>query len=234
VLGFGVGNLKDSKLEQIADHGNGNYAYIDDLHEARKTLVTELGGTLLTVAKDVKIQVEFNPARVSAYRLIGYENRLLANQDFDNDAKDAGEIGAGHSVTALYEVVPIGVTGTIQMTEQNLRYQQPQQNARAAAGSELLFVKVRYKEPKASESKLLERAVPNRATSTSTDLRFAASVAAFGMVLRNSDHRGSADYDMVLRLARESLGKDADGYRADFVKLVEQARALRPVAADER
>jgi Ca-activated chloride channel family protein len=234
VLGFGMGNLKDSKLEQIADHGNGNYAYIDDLHEARKTLVTELGGTLLTVAKDVKIQVEFNPKRVSAYRLIGYENRVLANDDFDNDAKDAGEIGAGHSITALYEVVPFGVTGTIQMTERKLRYQQSPQNAQAAAGNELLFVKVRYKEPKSSTSKLLERAVHDRATSTSADLRFAASVAAFGMVLRNSEHRGNADYDMVLRLARESIGKDSEGYRSEFVKLVEQARALRAVAVDER
>jgi Ca-activated chloride channel family protein len=234
VLGFGMGNLKDSKLEQLADHGNGNYAYIDDLHEARKILVTELGGTLLTVAKDVKIQVEFNPARVSAYRLIGYENRLLANEDFDNDAKDAGEIGAGHSVTALYEVVPVGVTGTIKTSDLKLRYQEPRKNAQTAAGNELLFVKVRYKEPKSSRSELLERAVPDRATSSATDLRFAASVAAFGMVLRHSEHRGSADYDMVLRLARESLGKDVDRYRTDFVQLVEQARTLRPIAVDER
>lgn len=231
VLGFGMGNLKDSKLEQIADHGNGNYAYIDDLLEARKVLVTELGGTLLTVAKDVKIQVEFNPARVSAYRLIGYENRLLENQDFDNDKKDAGEMGAGHSVTALYEVVPAGVT-TIDAKENALRYQRPRTSNSSAMGNEMLFAKVRYKEPERSTSKLLQQAVLDGQSDLSADFRFAASVAAFGMLLRGSEHRGAADFEMVLQLAQTALGDDIGAYRHEFVRLVEAAREMQPVVAD--
>ena len=231
VLGFGIGNLKDSKLEQIADHGNGNFAYIDDLMEARKTLVTEMGGTLVTVAKDVKIQVEFNPALVRAYRLIGYENRLLNNEDFEDDQKDAGEIGAGHSVTALYEVVPAGVTGTVEAKETKLRYQE-QRVGKLRFGDELLFVNVRYKEPAGSKSKLLQHPVNDQVRAPSVDTRFAASVVAFGMLLRESPHRGSTDYDSVLRLAREGLGADSGGYRHEFVRLVEEARMIRPVAAD--
>jgi Ca-activated chloride channel homolog len=231
VLGFGMGNLKDSKLEQIADHGNGNFAYIDDLMEARKTLVSELGGTLLTVAKDVKIQVEFNPARVRAYRLLGYENRLLQNEDFEDDKKDAGEIGAGHSVTALYEVVPVGVTGTVETNGGSLRYQEPRIAKTAASRNELLYVNVRYKQPNANKSELLQHAVRDGVVKPSVDTRFAASVAAFGMLLRESAHRGVADYDLVLELANNGLGEDVGGYRREFVRLVEQARALRPSAA---
>jgi Ca-activated chloride channel family protein len=231
VLGFGTGNLKDSKMEKLADHGNGNYAYIDDLREARKVLVTEMGGTLHTIAKDVKLQVEFNPAHVRAYRLIGYENRVLAAEDFDDDRKDAGELGAGHTVTALYEIVPVGVEGTVDVREASaLRYQAPP--VRATSGRELAFVKLRYKEPDGATSRLLDRPVRAGNGAASSDMRFAASVAAFGMLLRESEHRGAATYDDVLALARGSLGDDAEGYRAEFVRLVERARALTGPVAD--
>jgi Ca-activated chloride channel family protein len=230
VLGFGMGNLKDSKMEALADHGNGNYAYIDNLLEARKVLVTEMGGTLVTIAKDVKIQVEFNPARVQAYRLIGYENRLLADEDFNDDAKDAGELGAGHSVTALYEVVPVGAPPVETGSVDPLRYQRPEEDApetrRAGEEDELMFVKLRYKAPDGERSRLLELPVPDRVENASTDLRFAASVAAFGMLLRDSEQCGDFMLADVSRLARASLGEDRHGYRAEFVRLVEATREL--------
>ena len=236
VLGFGTGNLKDSRLEQLADHGNGNYAYVDDLTEARKVLVTELGGTLLTIAKDVKLQVEFNPEHVRAYRLIGYENRLLAAEDFDDDGKDAGELGAGHTVTALYELVPAGVEGTVEVREPaGLRYQAGTEPVRARSGAELGYVKLRYKPPTSDTSRLLEVALRPAVRRASEDTRFAAAVAAFGMVLRDSEHRGSASFAAVLELARGALGYDPDGYRAEFVRIVEAARKLSAttVAAEE-
>jgi Ca-activated chloride channel family protein len=230
VLGFGMGNLKDSKMEALADHGNGNYAYIDNLLEARKVLVTEMGGTLLTIAKDVKIQVEFNPARVQAYRLIGYENRLLADEDFNDDAKDAGELGAGHSVTALYEVVPVGAPPVETGSVDPLRYQRPEEDASdsrpAGEDDELVFVKLRYKAPDGERSRLLELPVPDRVENAPTDLRFAASVAAFGMLLRDSEQCGDFTLADVSRLARASLGEDRHGYRAEFVRLVEATREL--------
>jgi Ca-activated chloride channel family protein len=230
VLGFGMGNLKDSKMEALADHGNGNYAYIDNLLEARKVLVTEMGGTLLTIAKDVKIQVEFNPARVQAYRLIGYENRLLADEDFNDDTKDAGELGAGHSVTALYEVVPVGAPPVETGSVDPLRYQRPEEDAsdsgRAGEDDELMFVKLRYKAPDGEHSRLLALVVPDRAGDASADLRFAASVAAFGMLLRDSEQCGDFTLADVSRLARASLGEDRHGYRAEFVRLVEATREL--------
>ena len=230
VLGFGMGNLKDSKMEALADHGNGNYAYIDNLLEARKVLVTEMGGTLVTIAKDVKIQVEFNPTRVQAYRLIGYENRLLADEDFNDDAKDAGELGAGHSVTALYEVVPVGAPPVETESVDPLRYQRPEEDAsgtrRTGEEDELMFVKLRYKAPDGERSRLLELPVPDRVENASTDLRFAASVAAFGMLLRDSEQCGDFTLADVSRLARASLGEDRHGYRAEFVRLVEATREL--------
>jgi Ca-activated chloride channel homolog len=229
VLGFGEGNLQDAKMEQIADHGNGNYAYIDNLMEARKTLVHELGGTLFTVAKDVKIQVEFNPARVRAYRLIGYENRMLADEDFTDDTKDAGEVGAGHSVTALYEIVPVGVeTDVTVRSPDSLRYQTSVPAPRAAPdGGELLFVKIRYKRPDGDTSRLLSRAVPDRmATSLSADFRFQSAVAEFGLLLRESPHRGNADIGRVIATAREALGPDPEGYRAEFVRMAQAAQAI--------
>ena len=227
VLGFGTGNLKDSKMEQIADHGNGNFHYVDGLLEARKVLVEEMGGTLLTLARDVKLQVEFNPARAAGYRLIGYENRLLADEDFNDDTKDAGELGAGHTVTALYEVVPAGAEvprGEVDA----LRYQpQPDDPPPSDFDDELLFVKVRYKDPDGARSKLLELAVADRTRSPSTDFRFAAAVAGFGMLLRDSEHAGDLTLDDVVRLAEKGKGDDPRGYRGQFIQLVEATRDLR-------
>jgi Ca-activated chloride channel homolog len=227
VLGFGMGNYKDSKLEKLADKGNGNYGYIDDIMEARKMFVTEFGGTLVTIAKDVKLQVEFNPAKVAAYRLIGYENRLLRDQDFNDDAKDAGEIGSGHTVTALYEIIPVGAH-TDQKVEgvDPLRYQTPPARDGSVATNELLFVRLRYKQPNGETSKLLERAVVDRGERPSRDLTFASAVAAFGLVLRDSEYKGSATLADVLRAAKQSIGEDENGYRADFVRVVEAALKL--------
>jgi Ca-activated chloride channel family protein len=228
VLGVGEGNLQAAKMEKLADKGNGNYAYLDNLGEAQKVLVHELGGTLYTVAKDVKIQVEWNPARVRAYRLIGYENRLLRNEDFADDKKDAGEVGSGHSVTALYEVVPVGVNTdvTIRMPD-SLRYQRRSVQSTSAAGPELLFVKVRYKRPDGDESRLLSQPVLAEAgPKPSVDFQFQAAVAEFGLLLRNSDFRGKADLGHVILAAREARGKDPDGYRAEFVRLAETVRGI--------
>ncbi|MEQ9398376.1 MAG: DUF3520 domain-containing protein, partial [Longimicrobiales bacterium] len=228
VQGFGTGNLQDAKMEQIADHGNGAYAYIDGVLEARKALVHEMGGTLLTVAKDVKIQVEFNPARVAAYRLIGYENRLLADEDFNDDTKDAGELGAGHSVVALYEIVPPGVESPVDGPGVDpLRYAVPVAPVRdrpAQPSDELLFVKLRYKEPTGTESRLIEHAVADRDGPLSADFRFSAAVAGWGMLLRDSEHAGSLTLDRVADLARSGLGADPGGYRADFLDLLAEAR----------
>ncbi len=233
VLGFGMGNYKDSKLETLADKGNGNYAYIDSEMEARKTLVSEFGGTLLTVAKDVKIQVEFNPALVQGYRLLGYENRALRAEDFADDRKDAGEIGAGHAVTALYEVVPTGVESPVAIRGiDSLRYQPASMVRNSRGRGELLYVKVRYKAPDADTSQLLTHPVPDRVRPASSEMRFASAVAAFGMILRGSEYRGSATLDDVTRLARSGLGRDAEGYRADFLTLVDTYRKLVPVAED--
>ena len=226
VLGFGTGNLQDAKMEQLADHGNGNFAYIDSTHEAQKVLVQEFGGTLYTIAKDVKLQVEFNPARVQAYRLIGYENRMLAAEDFNDDRKDSGDLGAGHTVTALYEVIPTGVdTSTPIRGLDELRYQRTAERV-ARESPEMLFVKLRYKDPNGSRSRLLSHAVRDVDVVPSTDFTFAASVAAFGMVLRDSKYRGAADLAAVLRWARSSLGRDDEGYRREFIRMVEEAQRL--------
>jgi Ca-activated chloride channel family protein len=229
VLGFGTGNLQDAKMEKLADHGNGNYAYVDSLHEARKVLVHEIGGTLETIAKDVKLQVEFNPLEVAAFRLIGYENRVLAHQDFNDDSKDAGEIGAGHSVTALYEVVPAGAELALPGVDP-LKYQEPPAEPSVdALTGELLTVKLRYKEPEGSESKLIELPVRDRGMSfaqASPDLRFAASVASFGMLLRGSQHAGSATMGDVYEWAFAAVGPDPYGYRQEFLRLVDAAGNL--------
>jgi Ca-activated chloride channel family protein len=227
VLGFGTGNLKDSKMEALADHGNGNYAYIDGVLEARKQLVTEIGGTLLTLAKDVKLQVEFNPATVRAYRLIGYENRLLADEDFNDDGKDAGELGAGHAVTALYELVPVDSETDVQTgSAYPLRYQPEDGPTRRMDSDELMFVKVRYKEPTGRESRLLTQVVVDRPGEASVDLRFAGAIAAFGMILRDSEHCGEFALEDVISLASGALGRDAHGYRQEFVRLAEATRDL--------
>jgi Ca-activated chloride channel family protein len=230
VLGFGMGNLNDAMLEQISGRGNGNYAFIDTFSEAKKVLVDQLSGTLVTIAKDVKIQVEFNPAKVAAYRLIGYENRVLESEDFNDDKKDAGEIGAGHAVTALYEVVPVGVS-----TEQTLpaidplKYQEPPKQSPAAGSGELLTMKLRYKMPGQDESQLMEHVVyDSGATFDQVDqeFQFAAAVAGFGMLLRDSDHHGDWNYDSVMEVAQSSIGSDPHGFRKEFVELVSIARML--------
>ena len=227
VLGFGTGNLKDSKMEQLADHGNGHYAYVDNLLEAKKVFVRELGATLRTVAKDVKLQIEFNPARTAAYRLIGYENRLLNDADFDNDAKDAGDMGAGHTVTALYEVIPFGASDdSLLPAGSSLRYRKEDlsENGR---DSELLQVKLRYKEPESTRSNLITRVVSSALTEANSDFEFATAVAEFGLLLRDSKYRGSASYDAVARLAQRNVGRDRDGMRQEFISLVRRASELR-------
>lgn len=232
VLGFGAGNLNDSAMESLADKGNGNYAYIDSFTEARKVLGAQVGGTLVTIAKDVKIQVEFNPAAASAYRLIGYENRILRDEDFNDDGKDAGEIGAGHSVTALYEVVPAGVAppataGNVTPLKYSQSASQPSQNTSA---NELLTVQLRYKDPTSDTSKLISTGVANVGRefgAASENLRFSAAVAAFGMLLKDSPHKGDVTYDGVRDVARGAMSTDLQGYRAEFVRLVGRAGELK-------
>ena len=228
VLGFGQGNLKDATMEMLADRGNGNYSYIDSEAEARKVLVSEAGATLVTIAKDVKLQVEWNPRRVAGYRLVGYENRLLRAEDFADDRKDAGEIGAGHTVTALYEVVPAGQPLDAAGSEP-LRYQQPPALAPAAASGELLTLKLRYKEPEGDTSRLVTTTVAASSETAhgSERLRFAAAVAGFGLLLRESEYRGQASWPMVLELARAAKGRDLEGYRAEFLSLAERAAVLQ-------
>ncbi|MEM9462425.1 MAG: von Willebrand factor type A domain-containing protein [Myxococcota bacterium] len=235
VLGFGTGNIQDTKMELLADKGNGNYAYIDDLHEGRKVLVQQAGATLVTVAKDVKLQVEFNPVKVAEYRLVGYENRRLRDEDFNDDTKDAGEMGAGHTVTVLYEIVPAGSKGgkggTGKPPVDPLKYQAQRVVTGAAKGDELMTVKVRFKRPKSQKSRLL--AVPVKGPAkpaldrTSNNFRFAAAVTELGMLLRNSPHKGTASFEDAKSLARGAKGADPHGYRQQFIDLVEQARGLR-------
>ncbi|MBD3422170.1 MAG: DUF3520 domain-containing protein [Chitinivibrionales bacterium] len=226
VLGFGTGNYKDSKMEKLADKGNGNYAYIDNILEAKKVLVNEIGATLLTIAKDVKIQVEFNPSKVQAYRLIGYENRQLRAEDFNDDTKDAGELGAGHTVTALFEIIPAGVTTELVKVDP-LKYQRQPLRSPANSSSELLTVKFRYKNPSAAKSRLIVHALEAAgAGSYSENFAFSAAVAGFGMLLRDSAHKNDLTYDKVLTLARQGAGRDAHGYRAEFIRLVERAQLL--------
>jgi secreted protein with Ig-like and vWFA domain len=231
VLGFGEGNLKDSKMQKLADKGNGIYAYIDSMREAHRVLVEQMTGSLVTIAKDVKIQIEFNPAAVAAYRLIGYEKRILANQDFNDDKKDAGEIGAGHTVTAIYELVPAGSQESGSSDEQGLKYQRvPQEKLTPRADSgELLTLKIRYKEPEQNASKLLEFTAKDsdkRFAEATPDFRFAASVATFGMKLRSSPYCGNLNYAAVAEFAAGSLDDDPNGYRAEFLDLVREAGRL--------
>ncbi|MGI8977952.1 MAG: vWA domain-containing protein [Pirellulaceae bacterium] len=247
VLGFGEGNLKDGKLEQIADNGNGVYAYIDSVREGRKVMVEQLTGSLVTIAKDVKIQIEFNPAQIQSYRLLGYENRVMAAADFNNDKKDAGEIGAGHTVTALYELVPVEVSrkeNEPRPDVEPLKYQKaglavrfavpaaardPKALTDAATSGELLTLKLRYKEPDGVESRLIEFPLKERGkqfNSASKDFQFAAAVASFGMILRGSQHRGSANTSAVAEIAAGAIGEDPNGLRAEFVDLVRRAERL--------
>ncbi|MGE0560202.1 MAG: von Willebrand factor type A domain-containing protein [Flavobacteriales bacterium] len=223
-LGFGMGNYKDSKMETLADKGNGNYAYIDNILEAKKVLVTEMGGTLFTIAKDVKLQLEFNPNKVESYKLIGYENRLLNSEDFNDDTKDAGELGAGHTVTALYEVVLKG-SGSAPSIDP-LRYQNLTELVPKNKTDELLTVKFRYKKPDEETSKLIVNHLLDKSVSlskSSNNFRFSAAVAEFGMLLRNSKHKANANFKQVVELAKASKGKDENGYRAEFIRLVEMS-----------
>ncbi len=228
VLGYGMGNYKDSKMQVLAEKGNGNHAYIDNLQEANRVLVNEFGATMYTVAKDVKLQIEFNPSQVQAYRLIGYESRLLKDEDFNNDAKDAGEMGAGHTVTAFYEVVPAGIKSDFIGKVDDLKYQKTKPVSVAANGSkELLTVKLRYKAPDGNISKKIEQSlIDDKKEKVSSDFRFASAVAMFGQLLRDSDFKGNATYDKVISLAKTSLDNDEKGYRREFIRLVETAKGL--------
>ncbi|RFN57659.1 vWA domain-containing protein [Marixanthomonas ophiurae] len=219
-LGFGMGNYKDSKMETLADKGNGNHAYIDTMQEAKKVLGTEFFGTIYTIAKDVKLQVEFNPKKVQAYRLIGYENRLLNDEDFNDDTKDAGELGSGHTVTALYELIPVGVKSDYLKNIDELKYTN---NKNASKTDELLTVKFRYKEPDGEKSKLIVKTLKDSNTDikrTSSDFQFSAAVALFGQQLRDSEFISTKSREEVIRLAEAGRGKDKEGYRAEFIRLV--------------
>jgi Ca-activated chloride channel family protein len=229
VLGFGMGNYKDATLEKLADKGDGNYAYIDTESEARKVLVDQLSSTLITIAKDVKIQIEFNPAQVASYRLLGYENRVMPAADFNNDKKDAGEIGAGHAVTALYEIAPEGVRDTGPGVDA-LKYQPRPAVAAGDTSEELLTLKLRYKLPGEETSKLIEAPVKDAAqpfSDATNDFKFSAAVASFGMLLRHSRYAGAATFDTVIELATAGRGSDLDGYREEFLDLVRRAKALK-------
>jgi Ca-activated chloride channel family protein len=226
VTGFGMGNYKDDKMEIIADKGNGNYAYIDNLMEARKVFVNEFSSTLYTIAKDVKIQIEFNPSYVKEYRLVGYENRVMEAEDFDNDKKDAGELGAGHTVTALYEIVPVKEKNNDPVT---LTYQQSNILPGVAGNHELAAIKFRYKKPDSDKSILITERIPDTiiaADKTSDNFRFSAAVAGFGMLLRDSEYKGSINYNQVLSMAKSSKGEDVDGYRSEFIRLVELSQTV--------
>jgi Ca-activated chloride channel homolog len=237
VLGFGMGNVKDDKMELIADKGNGNYSYIDNLQEARKVLVREFGGTLFTIAKDVKFQIEFNPSKVQSYRLIGYENRLLNDEDFNDDNKDAGEMGAGHNVTALYELIPSGSDDRIPSVDP-LKYQESKSNKfeESDITGEYLTIKLRYKKPDGATSMLLEKPVTgniSRFENASDNLRFAAAVSEFGMILRNSEFKGNATLENAAMIARSARGEDEDGYRSELIRLIKTVNDLM-VAADKQ
>jgi Ca-activated chloride channel family protein len=238
VLGVGTDNLKDSTMQKLADKGNGNYAYLDSLDEARKVLVQQINGTLMTIAKDVKIQVEFNPARVASYRLIGYEKRLLRKEDFNNDKIDAGEIGAGHTVTALYEVVPAGndadPASSVPPVDP-LKYQSSNPSvaarAEAKASPEMVTVKLRHKKPDGETSELTERSFTDTGSkfeNAAPDLKFAAAVAEFGMLLRDSQYKGKGTLGAVIEWAQEGKGRDMAGYRAGFIEMARKAQTLKP------
>jgi len=230
VLGYGMGNYKDSKMQKLADKGNGNHAYIDGLSEAKKVLVNEFGGTVFTIAKDVKLQIEFNPSKVQGYRLIGYENRMLNKEDFNDDKKDAGELGSGHTVTALYEVIPVGVKDTFLERTDDLKYQKNNTGLSKASGNgEIMNIKLRYKQLGADVSKLIEHPVFDTQlamVATSDNFRFASAIAEFGMLLRNSEFKSNSSFTSVVKLAGNATGEDKEGYRKEFIKLVSKAQSI--------
>lgn len=230
VLGYGMGNYKSDRMQVLAEKGNGNAFYIDNIQEANRVLVQEFSGTLYTVAKDVKLQLEFNPAKVQAYRLVGYESRLLAKEDFNDDTKDAGEMGVGHTVTALYEVVPVGVVSNVYGNVDELKYQTPAKPVSSVGltnSPELLTVKLRYKQPDGDKSVKMELPViDNKKNEVSSDMRFASAVAMFGQLLKGSDFRGDATYQKAINLARSGIINDKDGYKAEFVRLAESVKDM--------
>jgi len=241
VLGFGMGNYKDDKMEIIADKGNGNYAYIDNIQEARKVFITEFGGTLFTIAKDVKFQMEFNPARVKGYRLVGYENRLLNDEDFNDDKKDAGEMGAGHTVTALYEIIPAGSDESLKSIDP-LKYQANRgdeksvKQVKADPRAELMTVKLRYKQPDGNTSTKVEIPVKGKVLDlgeTSDNYRFSAAIAEFGLILRNSEYKEDASLEEVIAMAKGARGEDEEGYRSEFLKLVKLADSMKEWSAEK-
>jgi Ca-activated chloride channel family protein len=229
VVGFGMGNYKDDKMEILANKGNGNYAYIDNLQEARKVFVSEFGGTLFTIAKDVKLQIEFNPAKVQAYRLLGYENRLLQDEDFNDDTKDAGELGSGHAVTALYEIIPVGTNSAFIKDIDPLKYQKSDVTDLSYSSDELLTLKLRYKQPDGHKSKLITATIMDEGKDykeTSDNFRWSAAVAEFGMLLRESRFAQESSIENVLQLASGAKGEDEEGYRREFIRLVRSSRFL--------
>lgn len=232
ILGYGMGNYKDSKMQTLAQAGNGNHAYIDNLQEANKVLVNEFGSTMYTVAKDVKLQIEFNPTKVQAYRLVGYETRLLNKEDFNDDTKDAGEMGAGHTVTAFYEVIPVGVKSNFTGNVDPLKYQDNDKKLivdriKTSGLPDLLTVKLRYKQPNSNTSKKIEvPLIDDKANNVSNDFRFAASVAMFGQVIKNSQYKGEGSFDKAITLAESGFGEDRQGYRREFVRLMETTKGL--------
>jgi Ca-activated chloride channel family protein len=232
VLGFGTGNLNDAMMEELSNKANGNYGFVDTENEAKKVLVEQMAGTLVTIAKDVKIQIEFNPARVASYRLIGYENRILAAEDFNNDKKDAGEIGAGHTVTALYEIVPASAKEKLETPKvDDLKYQEDRALTEAADSDELLTLKLRYKHPEGEVSTLMSEPVKDdtqKFSAASKDFKFAAAVVSFGMLLRGSEHKGDTSYDAVLEIATDGASDDNTGYRTEFLEIVKKAKELSP------
>ncbi|MCB0685557.1 MAG: DUF3520 domain-containing protein, partial [Saprospiraceae bacterium] len=228
VLGFGMGNYKDNKMQKLADSGNGNHLYIDDLAEAKKVFVDEFGANLFTVAKDVKIQIEFNPEQVAGYRLIGYENRKLENRDFNDDRKDAGEIGNGHTVTVLYEIIPHG-TSSDWLTSIDKRYTHSENNLHKSMKDEWAYIKLRYKDPDGQKSKLIQEPITAKLKGDqrlSDNFNWSASVAGFGMLLRESEYKQNLSIDLVLNLAKKGLGEDEFGYRSDFISLVKKANRV--------
>jgi Ca-activated chloride channel family protein len=230
VLGFGTGNYQDSKMQKLSDKGNGNHNYIDNISEAKKVFVNEFGGTLFTIAKDVKLQIEFNPDKVQGYRLIGYENRLLNKEDFNDDKKDAGELGSGHTVTALYEVIPTGIKDTMLKDVDALRYQKTKSSVKNNFNDEVMNIKLRYKKADGDKSILIEHPLKDENiafNSTSDNFRFAAAVAEFGMLLRNSQYKGNADFSSVKQTAQSAIENDEEGYKKEFISLVKKAATLK-------
>jgi len=228
VLGFGMGNYKDNKLEIISDKGNGNYSYIDNIQEARKIFIKEFGGTLFTIAKDVKLQIEFNPEKVNAYRLIGYENRLLNAEDFKNDKKDAGEMGSGHQVTALYEIIPVGVEESIPDIDP-LKYQKKEQVSNHTYSNEVATLKFRYKKPDESSSIADSISIyesKNKQDFTSSNFKLTAGIAQFGMILRNSEFKGNSTVENTVELIKTGRGNDEEGYVGEMIRMIESAEAL--------